>query len=61
MIFDIEVKEELSRVEHIEADTLDEAISEVMDRYHNEDIVLDAEDFKKVTFNQMPQEKEKMR
>ncbi len=61
MIFDIEVKEELSRVEHIEADTLDEAISEVMDRYHNEDIVLDAEDFKEVTFNQMPQEKEKMR
>lgn len=55
-IFDIEIKEELSRVEHIEADTLDEAIDKAMELYEKQQIILDAEDMKGVDF--YPMEKE---
>ena len=48
--FEIEIKEELSRVEKIEAETLSEAIDIVMDKYYKSDIVLDAEDYKGVDF-----------
>lgn len=49
-VFDIEIKEELSRVEHIEAETLGDAIDKVMELYHGQQVILDAEDFKGVDF-----------
>lgn len=60
-IFDIEIKEELSRVEHIKADTLDEAIDKAMEMYKKEQIVLDAEDMKGVDFHPMEKEHGKTR
>ena len=48
----IEVREVLSRVENIKAASLEEAIDKVMEKYHNQEIVLDAEDFKDVTVEQ---------
>lgn len=51
--FEIEIKEELSRVEKVEAETLGEAIDKVMDMYYSEKIVLDAEDMKDVDFRQI--------
>lgn len=60
-IFDIEIKEELSRVEHIKADTLDEAIDKAMEMYKKEQIVLDAEDMKGVDFHPMEKERGKAR
>jgi len=48
--FDVEIKEILSRVEPIEAETLGEAIDKAMDMYYSEKIVLDAEDMKDVDF-----------
>ena len=43
--FDIEIKEELARVVTVEAETLGEAIDQVMDMYDKGEIVLDADDF----------------
>ncbi len=45
MKIDIEVKEILSRVISVEANTVDDAISKVEDMYNNEEIVLDYADF----------------
>jgi len=45
MKIDIEVKEVLSRVVTIDAETVDEAISKVEDMYFREEIVLDYVDF----------------
>lgn len=45
MKFDIEIKEELARVVTVEAETLGEAIDQVMDMYDKGEIVLDADDF----------------
>ena len=61
--FHIEIKELLSRVETVKAETLSEAIGMVMDRYYAQEIVLDAEDFKGVDFALEPdtQIKEKIR
>ena len=42
---DIEIKEELARVVTVEAETLGEAIDQVMDMYDKGEIVLDADDF----------------
>lgn len=58
-IFEIQIKEELARVEKIEAETLGEAIDKAMDLYYSEKVVLDAEDMKGVDF--APVEKEKSR
>ena len=41
--FDIEIKEVLSRVETVKAESLDDAINKAMDMYYSEQIVLDAE------------------
>ncbi|MCQ4756941.1 MAG: DpnD/PcfM family protein [Anaerostipes sp.] len=60
-IYDIEIKEELSRVEKIEADSLDEAISKAMDLYYGQKVILDAEDMKGVDFKPFTQEHEKTR
>jgi len=43
--FKIEVKETLSRIIEIKANSTDEAISIVREQYKNENIVLDADDF----------------
>lgn len=56
--FEIEIKEELSRVEKIKAETLGEAIDKVMDMYYSEKIVLDSEDMKGVDFAPVEKEKE---
>ena len=48
----IEIREVLSRVENIKAASLEEAIDKVMEKYHKQEIVLDAEDFKDVTIEQ---------
>lgn len=50
MKFKVCVKETLERVIEVEADSRADAISEVHVSYCNEDIVLDAEDFKGVDF-----------
>ena len=61
--FQIEIKELLSRVETVRAETLMEAVDIVMNRYYEQEIVLDAEDFKGVDFTllQDTQIKEKIR
>ena len=42
--FQIEIKEELARVETIQAETLGEAIDKAMELYYDQKIILDAED-----------------
>ena len=59
--FEIEIKEELSRVEKIEAETLSEAIDIVMEKYYKSDIVLDAEDYKGVDFIPYKENEKKVR
>jgi len=44
MRVDIEVKEILSRVVSVDAETVEEAINKIEDMYYNEDIVLDYSD-----------------
>ena len=55
--YEVEVKEVLSRIESVHADSLEDAIDKVMDMYHAQEIVLDAEDFVGVDF--LPSEEEK--
>lgn len=55
--FEIEIKEELSRVETIEAETLGEAIDKAMELYYGQKIILNAEDMKGVDFQPMQKEK----
>ena len=46
----IEIKETLSKVIEIEANTEEEALQKIKDLYQKESIVLDAEDFVTVEF-----------
>ena len=48
--YEIEIKEVLSRVEKVEAESLDEAIDRAMELYYNEQIILDDNDMKGVDF-----------
>ena len=48
--FDVEIKEVLSRVQRVKAESLDDAINKAMDMYYAEQIVLGAEDMKGVDF-----------
>ena len=48
--FPIEIREVLSRVENIEAETLGDAIDKAMELYKHSEIVLDAEDFRDVSY-----------
>lgn len=48
--YQIEIKEELARVESIQAETLGDAIDKAMDMYYGQDIILDADDMKNVDF-----------
>lgn len=47
----IEVKEVLSRVVEIEANSIDDAVDKVEEMYRNEDIVLDYSDFVRIDFD----------
>lgn len=48
--FKIEIKETLSRVIEIEANSADEAFSKIENLYKNEEIVLDADDYFETEF-----------
>ncbi|MDE6435001.1 MAG: DpnD/PcfM family protein [Lachnospiraceae bacterium] len=48
--FSIEIREVLSRVEKVPADTLGDAIDDVMDMYKRGEIVLDADDYEGVSY-----------
>ena len=49
--FDVEIKEVLSRVERVKAESLDDAINKAMYMYYSEQIVLNSEDMKGVDFS----------
>lgn len=49
--YEIEIKEILSRVQTIEAESLDDAINKAMEMYYAQEIILDAEDMKSVDFD----------
>ena len=55
--FQIEIKEELARVETIQAETLGEAIDKAMELYEQQEVVLDADDYKGVDY--FPSEQQK--
>ena len=46
--FDVEIKEVLSRVQKVKAESLDDAINKAMDMYYAEQIVLGAEDMREL-------------
>lgn len=48
--FEIEIREILSRVENIKADTLGGAIDKAMEMYEHSEVVLDADDHKGVDY-----------
>ena len=48
--YEIEIKEVLSRIEKIEAESLGEAIDKAIEKYYAQEIILDAEDMKDVDF-----------
>ena len=52
--FDIEIKEELSRTVTMKAETLGDAIEQVMEQYKKGEIVLDAGDFVGKTIDAAP-------
>ncbi|MGI6500634.1 MAG: DpnD/PcfM family protein [Anaerostipes sp.] len=60
-VFEIEISEQLSRVEKIEAETLGDAIDKAMELYYGQQVILDADDMKGVDFKPMNEEKEKTR
>lgn len=50
--YEIEIKEVLSRVQTIEAESMDDAINKAMELYYSEEIVLDANVMKEVDFEE---------
>lgn len=54
--FNIEIEETLQHVYEIEADSLDEAISIVHDRYRSGEYVLDENDYKGAEFREYKDE-----
>lgn len=59
-IFEIEVREILSRVESVPAESLGEAIDRVMERYKSGEIVLDANDYKGVDYIPLEEQEKKL-
>ena len=55
-IFEIEIEEVLQKVVKVKADSLDEAIDKVQERYKNEKYILDYNDFKGVEFREYKDE-----
>lgn len=49
--YQVEIVETLVRIVTVEADSIDEAIANVMDKYNNAELVLDSDDFFDVNFN----------
>lgn len=60
-VFEIEISEQFSRVEKIEAETLGDAIDKAMELYYGQKVILDADDMKGVDFQPIEQQKEKTR
>ena len=60
-VFEIEISEQLSRVEKIEAETLGDAIDKAMELYYGQKVIFDADDMKGVEFQPIEQQKEKTR
>ena len=56
IIFEIEIEEVLQKVVKVKADSLDEAIDKVQERYKNEKYILDYNDFKGVEFREFKDE-----
>jgi hypothetical protein len=48
--YEVEIKEVLSRIEKIEAESVGEAIDKAMEKYYAQEVILDAEDMKGVDF-----------
>lgn len=59
--YEIEIKEVLSRVQKVEAESASEAIDRAMEMYYGQEIILDAEDMKGVDFTLMEIQKGKSR
>lgn len=57
--FEIEVREILSRVESVSAESLGDAIDKVMEQYKNGDIVLDASDYQGVDYIPLEEQEKK--
>ena len=55
-IFEIEIEEILQKVVKVEADSLEEALDIVDEKYSNEEYVLDYNDFKGVEFREYTNE-----
>lgn len=55
-IYNIEIEEVLQKVVKVKADSLDEAIDKVQERYKNEQYVLDYNDLKGVEFREYKDE-----
>ena len=51
--FQIEIKEQLARVETIRAESIEDAIDKAAELYYGQEIILDAEDVKGVSFQPM--------
>lgn len=51
--FQIEIKEQLARVETIRAESIEDAIDKAAELYYGQEIILDAEDMKGVSFQPM--------
>lgn len=56
MKYQIEIEELLQKVVEVEADSLDEAIDIVEEKYHDEEYVLDYENFMGVEFREYKDE-----
>lgn len=50
--FNIEIEETLQKVVQVKANSLNEAINKVQEKYRNEEYVLNEDDFKGVEFNE---------
>ena len=53
--YEIDIKEELARVIKVKAESLGDAIEEVMEKYDKGEIVLDAQDFVGKEIKSLPQ------
>ena len=51
--YQIEIREELTRVEMIEAESAEDAVEKAKALYYGQKIILDAEDMKGVTFREV--------
>ena len=54
--YEIEIEETLQKVVKVKANSLDEAIDIVEEKYRNQEYVLDSEDFKGVEFSEYKDE-----